>query len=162
MSEFDGIKEREEGRKKMPLGMTLLFSGLVLCGLVYMYLYIPSLSGWTQQSQYEEKTKAHEAVSTTKHTEVEGTESAAHEQREALERGQKIYQESCALCHGEKLEGGVGPALLGPKFIYGASLEDHIRVISKGTTKGMPPFESQLGAAKIFTLATFIHAHHKH
>jgi cytochrome c oxidase cbb3-type subunit 3 len=162
MSEFDGIKEREEGRKKMPLGMTLLFAGLVLCGLVYLYLYTPAISGWTQQSQYEEKSKAHAALVPAKHAEVEGTESAAHEQKEALERGQKVYQESCAMCHGEKLEGGVGPALLGPKFIYGASLEDHISVISKGTTKGMPGFESQLGSEKIHNVAYYLLAVHKH
>lgn len=162
MSDFDGIKEREEGKKKMPLGMTLLFSGLLLLGLVYIALYTPVLSGWTQKLQYEGKTKTLEARSSAHHTEVEGTESAAHEQGEALERGQKIYRESCAMCHGEKLEGGVGPSLVGPKFIYGASLEDHIRVISKGTTKGMPPFESQLGSEKIHNVAFYLHAAHKH
>jgi cytochrome c oxidase cbb3-type subunit 3 len=162
MSDFDGIKEREQGKKKMPLGMTLLFAGLVLCGLVYLYLYTPAISGWTQRVQYEEKTKAHAALVPAKHAEVEGAESAAHEQREALERGRKIYQESCAMCHGAKLEGGVGPSLSGPKFTYGSSVQDHIRVISTGTPKGMPGFESQLGAEKIYNVASYLYEVHKH
>jgi cytochrome c oxidase cbb3-type subunit 3 len=162
MSEFDGIKEREEGRKRMPLGMTILFLGLVLFGLVYMYLYTPAISGWTQQSQYEEKAKAHAALVPAKHAEVEATESAAHEQMEALERGRNVYKEHCAMCHGDKLEGGVGPSLTGPKFIYGSSVQDHIRVISYGTPKGMPGFESQLGPEKIHYVATYLHNSHKH
>ncbi|MGE5842396.1 MAG: cbb3-type cytochrome c oxidase N-terminal domain-containing protein, partial [Deltaproteobacteria bacterium] len=35
MSEFDGIQEREAGKNKMPIGMTVLFMGLILFGLVY-------------------------------------------------------------------------------------------------------------------------------
>ena len=32
------------------------------------------------------------------------------------ERGHKLYQEQCAACHGDKLEGGVGPMLGGDGF----------------------------------------------
>ncbi len=161
MSDFDGIKERQEGKKKMPLGMTILFVGLALFGLAYLYLYSPQTTGWTQMAQYAEKT-TRLALSATTHAEVESTETAAHEQMEALERGAKIYQENCAMCHGMKLEGGVGPSLVGPKFIYGGSLEDHMRVISKGTSKGMPGFAAQLGAVKIYSVANYLHKVHNH
>lgn len=30
--------------------------------------------------------------------------------------GEKQYATSCAMCHGERLEGGAGPALTGPNF----------------------------------------------
>ena len=60
------------------------------------------------------------------------------------------------MCHGDKLEGGVGPSLNGPKFIYGSSMQDHIRVISKGTPKGMPGFEAQLGSEKIHNVAYYL------
>ncbi len=30
--------------------------------------------------------------------------------------GEKAFEESCATCHGESLEGGAGPALTGPNF----------------------------------------------
>jgi mono/diheme cytochrome c family protein len=61
-----------------------------------------------------------------------------------------------------KLEGGVGPSLFGPKFIYGGSLEDDMRVISNGTSKGMPGFAAQLGAVKIYNVAYYLRNVRKH
>lgn len=74
--------------------------------------------------------------------------------------GKEIYDAECAMCHGEKLEGGVGPALTGPKFLYGGTLKDHIRVIAKGTEKGMPGFESSLGPEKVGNVSLYIHSQH--
>jgi len=162
MGEFDGIKEREEGKKKMPFAITILFSVLVLIGLTYIYLFTPHITGWTQTAQYESKMNAYQALSPTKQKEAKGTGTEAHASMEALARGEKIYKENCAMCHGDNLQGVVGPSLMGPKFKYGASLEDHIRVISKGTSNGMPGFESQLGTGKVNDVANYIHAHHKH
>jgi cytochrome c oxidase cbb3-type subunit III len=162
MAEFDGIKERAKGKKKMPIGMAVLFIGLVVFGLLYLYLFLPQTTGWTQKAHYEAQVKAHEAITAAQHKEVEGAESKEHELMETLARGEKIYKENCAMCHGEKLEGsGAAPALTGPKFVYGTSIEDHIRVISKGTQKGMPAFERQLGAANLYNVAYFIHTRHK-
>jgi len=55
MGEFDGIHEREEGNKKMPLGMTVLFISLIIVGLLYLYLFSPLTTGWTQVDQYQQK-----------------------------------------------------------------------------------------------------------
>ncbi len=162
MGEFDGIQEREEGKRKMPIVMAILFIGLIIAGLAYLYLFMPQTTGWTQLGTYEKKVKAHEAAAAGGEKEVEGAESKEHEAKEALLRGKMIYQENCAACHGDKLEGGIGPALTGPKFIYGKSMDDHIRIISKGTTNGMPAFEQQLGAAKVYQVAHYIHTRHKH
>jgi cytochrome c oxidase cbb3-type subunit III len=160
MSEYDGITEREEGKKKMPLGMTVLFMGLIICGLVYMYLFMPQTTGWSQAYQYEAKVKAREAAVTGQpkadvHPETE------HQQMVSAEQGKEVYAAECAVCHGANLEGGIGPALKGPKFKYGATLKDHARVIAKGTQEGMPGFE-QLGAGKIQSVAAYIHTSHQH
>jgi len=161
MGEYDGIKEKEEGKKKMPLGMTVLFLGLMLFGLVYIYLYLPQTTGWTQKGQYEKKMQAEQSLQAQKHAEVEGQESTEHEHAEALERGGKIYRENCVTCHGARLEGGLGPNLLGPRFIYGDSVEDHIKVISSGTPKGMPGYARQLSSGQIYNVSYYIHSMHK-
>ena len=161
MDEFDGIKERKEGEKRMPLGMAVLFLGLIGLGLLYLYLFLPQTTGWTQKAQYEKQVKMHQVLQSPAHKEGEGAESAGHERMEAIARGEAVYKEACAVCHGEKLDGGIGPGLLGPKFIYGDSVKDHVRVISKGTANGMPGFEKQLGAAKINAVAAYIHSRHK-
>ena len=159
MSEHGGIQEREEGRKRMPIGMSILFMGLILCGLIYLYRYLPQTSGWTQVSQYEQLMKAHE---TSVVTHEETAEPMEHEMKEAETVGQQIFASDCAMCHGKKLEGGIGPALTGPKFIYGNTLTDHIRIITDGTQKGMPGFKNQLGAEKIHSVAQYIYNRRSH
>jgi len=161
MDEFDGIREREEGKKKMPLGMLVLFLGLILCGLVYLYSFSPQTSGWTQTGQYEAQVKAREAALAGK-TGAEVHVETEHEQMAAAEKGKEIYLAECAGCHGEKLEGGIGPSLKGPKFKYGPTLEDHARIIAKGTGEGMPGFEQALGKEKVRSVAAYIHTTHRH
>ncbi len=158
MSEFDGIKEREEGKKKMPLGMAALFVGLIIFGLAYLYRFNPQTTGWTQQAQYQKRMEALKTAITTH--EVKEVASAESEVTEA--KGPEVYKSDCAMCHGEKLEGGIGPALTGPKFIYGGAMADHERVIADGTPNGMPGFRKQLGSDKIRAVAHYIYFRHAH
>src|SRR5574341_2305552 len=131
MGEFDGIKEREEGKSKMPLAMTILFLDLVIFGLVYLYLFSPQTTGWTQGDQYQRRMDAFKKSIMTH----EVQEVAAGVSEGKADQGQEIYKADCAMCHGENLEGGIGPALTGPKFVYGSTLADHVRVITDGTPK---------------------------
>jgi cytochrome c oxidase cbb3-type subunit 3 len=156
MGEYDGIREREEGKKKMPLGMAILFLGLIVFGLAYLYLFSPQTTGWRQVAQYEKKMDAHKTAVITH--EVKEVATGVVETKE--EKGPAIYAADCAMCHGENLEGGIGPSLKGPKFIYGNTLADHIRVIAEGTPNGMPGFQKQLGADKIRAVAHFIYFKH--
>jgi cytochrome c oxidase cbb3-type subunit 3 len=144
----------------MPFGMTVLFMGLIICGLVYMYLFMPQTTGWTQAGRYEKKVKAQEAAIAGR-AKLDMHPESEHEQMVLADRGKEIYAADCAVCHGEKLEGGIGPSLRGPKFKYGTSVKDHVRIITKGTKEGMPEFE-QLGAEKIQSVAAFIHTSHQH
>lgn len=160
MSEFDGIKERDAGKNKMPAGMTVLFMGLILFGLVYLYLYTPQTTGWNQKQVYEETLKEHAIVQERHVKGHEAMESAEHEASEAKLIGPTVYKEHCAVCHGDNLEGGIGPGLRGPKFIYGGTVDDNVRVITKGTPNGMPGF-SQLGTEKVRAVAQHLYASRK-
>jgi cytochrome c oxidase cbb3-type subunit 3 len=158
MGEFDGIKEREEGKKKMPLAMALLFLGLVISGLVYLYLFSPQTTGWTQREQYQQRMDAFKKSVMTH--EVKEVASGVSEGE--ADQGPEIYKADCAMCHGENLEGGIGPSLTGPKFVYGGALADHVRIITDGTPKGMPGFGKQLGPEKVRAVAHYIHFRHAH
>lgn len=154
MSDYDGIKEREDGKKKMPIGMTVFFLGLVIFGFVYIYLYMPATTGWTQLGQYERKSAAIAAPAAPVEQKPAVKAMTADEQR--IAKGKEIYAAECAMCHGEKLEGALGPALTGPAFLYGGEVKDLIRTTSGGTQAGMPAFEKQLGPEKIRDVALYI------
>lgn len=153
MGEYDGIEEREEGKSRMPLGMTVLFIGLIVCGLCYLYLFSPQTTGWSQSKQYQQRMEAFKQQVITH--EVKEVEAGLAESGKA-EEGPAIYKSNCAMCHGENLEGGIGPALLGPKFIYGGTLADHVRVITNGTPNGMPGFGKQFGPDKVRAVAHYV------
>ncbi len=156
MGEYDGIREREEGGKKMPLGMAVLFLSLLVFGLVYLYLFSPLTTGWRQVDQYEQRMEAHKAAVITH--EVKEVASGLSEAK--ADKGPAIYASECAMCHGENLKGNIGPSLTGPKFIYGKTLADHIRVIAEGTPNGMPGFQKQLGTEKVRAVAHYIYFKH--
>ena len=48
-----------------------------------------------------------------------------------LERGQTVYAQLCFNCHGPKLEGGQGPALIDSYWQHGSSPEAILKVINK-------------------------------
>ncbi len=49
--------EREDTKKKLPLGWLLLFIGLIVWGIFYSISYTPEISGWSQEGQYLESIK---------------------------------------------------------------------------------------------------------
>ena len=56
VEEFEAVEglEAEETARKLPVGWLILFWGLIAWGVVYLALYTPAISGWSQVSEYEE------------------------------------------------------------------------------------------------------------
>jgi cytochrome c oxidase cbb3-type subunit III len=160
MSDYDGIKEREEGKSKMPLGMTILFAGLIIIGLCYMYLFSPQTTGWSELKQYYQHSEAIKQNISIPEVNETARPGESGKEVTSLALGPALYKENCAMCHGENFEGGIGPVLGGPKFIYGNTVADYIRVISAGTPKGMPSFSGQLSPEKIRAVAHYAFSHH--
>ncbi|MDE3168740.1 MAG: c-type cytochrome [Acidobacteriota bacterium] len=81
------------------------------------------------------------------------------EQAAAQERGKAIFQQNCAVCHGENLTGGRGPDLIRSVLTRQDKNGDLIGpVVTQGRPeKGMPPF-SQLTQSQISDLVDFIHS----
>lgn len=49
--------EREDTKRKLPIGWLLLFIGLIVWGIFYSLAYTPEISGWSQEKQYMESIK---------------------------------------------------------------------------------------------------------
>ena len=69
--------------------------------------------------------------------------------------GADVYSQSCASCHGQDGEGGIGPQLGGGAVVDAfPDIGDQIAVITNGRGS-MPSFEGQLSAEQIEAVATF-------
>lgn len=69
--------------------------------------------------------------------------------------GSEIYSQSCASCHGQSGEGGIGPELGGGAVAEAyPEIDDQIAVITNGRGS-MPAFGNQLSEDEIRSVAEF-------
>ncbi len=74
--------------------------------------------------------------------------------------GAKIFKENCAVCHGEKGEGGraVGaPRLASRLHLYGSDRESILRQIAEPRMGVMPAWSARLDQATIKSLVLYVH-----
>lgn len=76
-----------------------------------------------------------------------------------VQRGQAQFQQSCAMCHGAKATGGIGPDLLTSSVVLASKYHNLVNtVIQDGRPdRGMPAFP-QLTATNISDIVAFLHA----
>jgi glucose/arabinose dehydrogenase len=73
------------------------------------------------------------------------------------DKANELYLESCASCHGSKMEGGLGGNLADGLWKHGGTDAEITSVISQGLPDlGMPAFEKTLSAEQIRSLVVFL------
>ncbi len=84
--------------------------------------------------------------------------------------GKEIFDQNCAMCHGTKGEGGIGPSLIDDMFLYtkgDLADDDYYEIIHNGTEQGkieegrtmkggMPSYGGQLDKNKIWQVISYI------
>ena len=89
---------------------------------------------------------------------------------EAITKGMELYEENCAMCHGEKGEGDIGPSLIDNVFLYvegDLPDDDYFEIINNGTSEGMveegrtakggmPPFGEELQKDEKWYIISYI------
>lgn len=74
-----------------------------------------------------------------------------------IEKGEAIYKENCAACHGKLGEGGVGPNLTDDYWLHGGSIKDVFSSIKYGwPDKGMKSWQADLSPVQIHQISSFI------
>lgn len=69
----------------------------------------------------------------------------------------EVFQENCAACHGETLQGGIGPSLMDDEWKHGSSGEDIAKSISVGFPENeMPGYADILSEDVIRSLVIYI------
>lgn len=81
------------------------------------------------------------------------------EEGEKFAKGNKIYVEKCAACHGDKGQGTVGPNMTDNCYIHGGKLADMYTTIRNGVptaSPAMPAWGAQLKAEEIREVTAFM------
>jgi cytochrome c551 len=61
------------------------------------------------------------------------TTGCSSESSSSAKDGETIYKDNCAACHGDQLQGAVGPSIVNMKSKY--SEDEVLKIINEGTTK---------------------------
>jgi cytochrome c oxidase cbb3-type subunit 3 len=80
---------------------------------------------------------------------------------EAARRGQSIYAEQCASCHGEKGAGNRelgAPSLVDPIWLYGGTKAAIVESIRTGRGSVMPAWDGRLDPVTLKALAVYVHS----
>lgn len=74
-----------------------------------------------------------------------------------IKLGATVFQGKCAMCHGDNLEGKIGPSLIDAVWVHGSKESEIIQTVRQGVAaKGMPPWEGILNVEEIFGVVALI------
>ncbi|MDB5296950.1 MAG: cytochrome c class [Phycisphaerales bacterium] len=78
------------------------------------------------------------------------------ENAQAMSEGKQLYQAwNCVGCHAHG-GGGMGPALIDDKWIYGSEPEQIVSTIIQGRPNGMPSFRGKIPDYQVWELAAYV------
>ncbi|MEX0604230.1 MAG: cytochrome-c oxidase, cbb3-type subunit III [Marinobacter sp.] len=159
---FDGIEELDN---PLPKWWFYLFVGTCIFALGYLALY-PGLGnfqgflGWSQHSQWQEEVQ----VADAKYSEIYAqfgsvpVEELA-ENGSAMQMGQRLFSNNCAVCHGSAARGAIGfPNLTDEAWLYGGEPEDILHTLNNGRQGNMPAkgFMPAMNSAQVDQVVNYV------
>jgi cytochrome c oxidase cbb3-type subunit 3 len=136
----------------LPKWWLQLFYGTIIFAFIYLVLFgglgnIGGVLGWSQEGQYEEQMKAADEaqeVVFSRYREMDNETLIAD--AEATATGQRLFANSCAMCHGSDARGARGfPNLTDGDWLWGGSEEAITTTIRMGRSGIMPVLAPALG-----------------
>ena len=147
----------------LPKWWLQLFYGTIAFAFIYLVLFgglgnIGGVLGWSQEGQYEEQMKAaNEAQETvfSRYREMDNETLIAN--AEANATGQRLFANSCAMCHGSDARGARGfPNLTDSDWLYGDSFDTVLQSIANGRAGAMPVMVGGLDDKAITELVVYV------
>ena len=158
--EYDGITEYDN---PCPPWLMYIFYFTALLAVFYTGYHFGSSSMDEVLEAYaiklkEAQSQAQTQTSTQKPEVSESELLALLEDPAALAEGGEIFNEQCALCHGESGEGMIGPNLIDNYWLHGkGKISDIVVSISSGIPdKGMAAWEERIPEEQILHIAAYI------
>lgn len=156
--DYDGIKELNN---PIPFWFNLLFAVTIVVGVLYFLVYHVFESAPLQAKEYETELIVAEAAK-QEYIKKAGNlidENSVTQLKESklFAGGVELYTTKCAVCHGEKGEGKVGPNLTDAYWIHGGDVQSIFKTIKYGVpSKGMVAWQNSLNGAQMQQLASYI------
>lgn len=157
-SDYDGIEYNSETRNKLPFSFKLIALILLGFGIYYTPSYLPGISGWTQEGEFNSDMEVYK-----KKLEAVVVDSIQYDKffnnAAAVEEGKALYAtQPCAACHGAGAEGLIGPNLKDTEWVYGGDAKAIFKSINIGRPKGMPAYKGQIPTDDILKLTAYVHS----
>jgi len=156
--DYDGIKELNN---PIPFWFNVLFYGTIIFGIFYLVIYHVTGSGNLQTKEYEveliEAEKMKQEFIKKAGNLIDENSVVAITDEAKLKDGAAIFASKCAVCHGEKGEGKVGPNLTDAYWIHGGDVKAIFKTIKYGVpSKGMVAWQNSLNGAQMQELTSYI------
>lgn len=156
--DYDGITEYDN---PLPIWWVATFIGTVIFSFIY-FLHYEIAGGSTLKQELKvaleqiEKVKA--AQPSDDLSEEELTKVFKDEKNIAL--GAQVYAGKCAVCHGNDLQGVIGPNLVDQFWLHTKGTKGGIvHTVGVGVPeKGMPPWKDLLKGPEILAVSSFIYS----
>jgi cytochrome c oxidase cbb3-type subunit III len=154
----DGIYELDN---RLPPWWVNMFYASIVFAIGYFAYYHYFDVGKLPMDEYKEEMRAGEIqkiqAADRDANAVNENNVVALTDKAGLATGQEIYIGKCAVCHGQKGEGTVGPNMTDDYWIHGGSIKNVFRTIYNGVPdKGMIAWNNQMRPAEIQAVASYI------
>ncbi len=157
---FDGIEELDN---PLPRWWFNMFIITIIFGVVYLFLY-PGLGNykgylnWTSHNQWEAEmahADEHYKPVFAKFANLSVEEIAGNDT--ARQMGQRMFNNNCAVCHGQAGAGAYGfPNLSDNDWLYGGSGANIKATISNGRVGAMPPWGAIIGEDGVRNVTSYV------
>lgn len=157
---YDGIVEQNN---PMPSWWIWLFISCVGFSVIY-YLHYTSGSGDTLLEEYHVALEKFQMEVDKKGNDLgavtESDLAALSNNELALQEGASVFAAKCAMCHGEKLEGKIGPNLTDHFWTTGDGTRKAIMhtILEGSAAKGMPAWQGVLKPVEVKNITAYIYS----
>jgi cytochrome c oxidase cbb3-type subunit III len=157
----NNLKEMNNPLPRWWMGLFIL---TVIFAVIYLVLY-PGLGstagklGWTSKGQYQaEKQQAQQEISVLYSQFVNMSPQQLASNKQAMDIGQRLYLNNCAMCHGSDAKGSKSfPNLADHDWLYGGELDTIKQTILHGRQGNMPPMAAAVGSpADVRNVANYV------
>jgi len=153
----------QEFNNPLPRWWLWLFYITIIFTFIYLAIYpgmgnFKGTADWTQIGQYESEMKsADESYGPVFKAYAQQSIPDLATNKDAMASGQRLFLNSCAICHGSNAEGFIGyPNLADKDWLYGGSPEAIKISILDGRNGMMPPMGAGMNEEQLGTLTEYV------